>query len=229
MDLYQVDHYMACATSALREAQNQVEVVARIRQAVGIQVHVIDGEQEAVLIHKAIRPLLEDRYYLHLDVGGGSTEVSFYRGLTKIDSRSFRLGAIKLLVQGKTPLAWEEMKTWTLAQSQQLQGTPIGVATGGNIRKVAQLIRKNVKKPISIKELRHVCDYLNASTVQDRISSLELNPDRAEVIAPAVQIYYAAMRWGGVKKILIPDVSLRDGIIQALYEQYGMGQQEEIS
>ncbi|XWN34846.1 MAG: phosphatase [Roseivirga sp.] len=219
INLYDVDDYMICATSALREAQNQLVITKRIKEAIGLSVNIISGEQEAALIHKAIRYLLDDHYYLHVDVGGGSTEVSFYKGSRKIATRSFNLGAIKLLIQRDTPLTWEEMKVWIHAQRQHLGNTPIGIATGGNIRKLAQLARRGTKKPLALKQLKATKSYLASYTLKERINKLELNPDRAELIVPAAQIYDTALGWGGVKKIIVPDVSLRDGIIRALYER----------
>ena len=219
IELYGVDDYMICATSALREAHNQLEIVQRIQEVLGLSVDIVDGEQEAALINRAIQPLLDGHNYLHVDVGGGSTEVSFYIGQEKASSRSFKIGTIKLLENYDAEPAWEEMKAWINAQKQRLTSTPIGIATGGNIRKIAQLARRGVRKPLALKKLKAMQDYLATYSLTERINKLELNPDRADVIVPAAQIYAAAMKWGGVKKILVPDVSLRDGIIQVLHER----------
>ena len=219
IELYGVDDYMICATSALREAHNQLKIVQRIKEVLGLSVDIVDGEQEAALINRAIQPLLDDHNYLHVDVGGGSTEVSFYIGQEKASSRSFKIGTIKLLENYDAEPAWEEMKAWINAQKQRLTSTPIGIATGGNIRKIAQLARRGVRKPLALKKLKAMQDYLATYSLTERINKLELNPDRADVIVPAAQIYAAAMKWGEVKKILVPEVSLRDGIIQVLYER----------
>ena len=219
IELYGVADYMICATSALREAHNKLEIVQRIQEVLGLSVDIVDGEQEAALINRAIQPLLDGHNYLHVDVGGGSTEVSFYIGQEKASSRSFKIGTIKLLEHYDAEPAWEEMKAWINAQKQCLTSTPIGIATGGNIRKIAQLARRGVRKPLALKKLKAMQDYLATYSLTERINKLELNPDRADVIVPAAQIYAAAMKWGGGKKILVPDVSLRDGIIQVLYER----------
>jgi exopolyphosphatase / guanosine-5'-triphosphate,3'-diphosphate pyrophosphatase len=114
---------------------------------------------------------------------------------------------------------WEAMQAWITTQKQYFTNIPIGIATGGNIRKLAQLAKRGVKKPLSLKRLGATRDYIASHSLAERINSLELNPDRADVILPAIEIYDTAMRCGGVEKILVPDVSLRDGIIQVLYEK----------
>ena len=219
IELYGVDAYMICATSALREAQNKLEIAQRIKEVLGLSVDIVDGKQEAALIARAIQPLLGDHNYLHLDVGGGSTEVSFYIGPEQVASRSFKIGTVKLLENYDVETAWEEMQTWIHIQKQRYTRTPIGIATGGNIRKLAQLARRGVSKPLSLKRLKAIQDYLATYSLKERINKLELNPDRADVILPAAQIYTTAMHWGGVKKMLVPDISLKDGVIQVLYER----------
>ena len=219
IELYGVDAYMICATSALREANNKLEIVQRIKEVLGLSVDIVDGDQEAALIARAIQPLLGDHNYLHVDAGGGSTEVSFYIGSKQVASRSFKIGTVKLLENHDVETVWEEMQTWIHTQRQRYTRTPIGIATGGNIRKLAQLAGGGVRKPFSLKRLKAMQDYLSTYSLKERINKLELNPDRADVILPAAQIYATAMKWGGVKKILVPDISLRDGIIQVLYER----------
>ena len=220
IDLYGVDSYMLCATSAFRDADNKHEIVCRVQAALKMSIHIVEGEEEALLIHKAIRHLLAaNNNYLHVDVGGGSTEVSVYKGPDKIASRSFDLGAIRMLERYDAISTWEAMHAWITTQKQCLTDIPIGIATGGNIRKLAQLAKRGIKKPLSLKKLEATKAHIASHSLAARISTLDLNPDRAEVILPAIEIYGAAMRCGGVEKILVPDVSLRDGIIQTLYER----------
>jgi exopolyphosphatase/guanosine-5'-triphosphate,3'-diphosphate pyrophosphatase len=220
IELHGVDSYRVCATSALRDANNKHEIACRVQEALGISIHIVGGEEEALLIHAAIRHLLDEHNnYLHVDVGGGSTEVSLYTGSQKIASRSFDLGSMRVLEHHDTTLVWGAMQTWIATQKQYFTKVPIGIATGGNIRKLAQLAKRGMKKPLSLKRLRATRNYIAAHSLAERINSLALNPDRADVILPAIEIYDIAMRCGGVEKILVPDVSLRDGIIQVLYER----------
>ena len=128
INLYEVDDYMICATSALREAHNRLVVTKRIRAETGLSVNIISGEEEAALIHKAVRYLLNDDNYLHVDVGGGSTEISFYEGTKKLSTRSFNLGAIKILTRVDSPLSWEEMRVWIYAQRRQFFYIDLGIS-----------------------------------------------------------------------------------------------------
>jgi exopolyphosphatase / guanosine-5'-triphosphate,3'-diphosphate pyrophosphatase len=220
IDLYGVDDYMVCATSAFRDANNKREVVRCVQDTLNISIHIVEGEEEALLIHEAIRHLLDEHNnYLHVDVGGGSTEVSLYTGSKKIASRSFDLGSIRILGHYDAASIWETMQTWITTQKQYFTDKPIGIATGGNIRKLAQLAKRGAKKPLSLKRLEATKAYIASHSLADRINSLELNPDRADVMLPAIEIYDTAMRYGGVEKILVPDVSLRDGIIHTLYKR----------
>lgn len=220
IDLYCVDHYMVCATSAFRDANNKHEIVRRVQETLNMAIHIVEGEEEALLIHEAIRHLLDEHHnYLHVDVGGGSTEVSLYTGSRKIASRSFDLGSIRILERYDAASIWETMQTWITTQKQYFTDGPIGIATGGNIRKLAELAKRGTKKLLSLKRLEATKDYIASYSLAERINSLALNPDRADVILPAIEIYDTAMRCGGVEKMLVPDVSLRDGIIHTLYEK----------
>lgn len=220
IELYDVDAYMVCATSAFRDANNKYEIVHRVQEALSVSIHIVEGEEEASLIHVAIRHLLDERNdYLHVDVGGGSTEVSLYTGFQKIASRSFNVGSMRVLAHYDAAPAWEAMRAWIVTQKKCFTKVPIGIATGGNIRKLAQLAKRGIKRPLSLKRLEATKDYIAAHSLAERINSLAMNPDRADVILPAIEIYDTAMRYGGVERIFVPDVSLRDGIIQVLYER----------
>jgi exopolyphosphatase/guanosine-5'-triphosphate,3'-diphosphate pyrophosphatase len=220
IELYDVDAYMVCATSAFRDANNKHEIVRRVQDALSVSIHIVEGEEEASLIHVAIRHLLDERNdYLHVDVGGGSTEVSLYTGFQKIASRSFNVGSMRVLAQYDAAPDLEAMCAWIVTQKKCFTKVPIGIATGGNIRKLAQLAKRGIKRPLSLKRLEATKDYIAAHSLAERINSLAMNPDRADVILPAIEIYDTAMRYGGVERIFVPDVSLRDGIIQVLYER----------
>lgn len=220
IELYDVDAYKVCATAAFREASNQQEIVHYIQQTIDVVIHIVGGEEEALLIHSAIRHLLEEpTNYLHVDVGGGSTEINLYQGGQKVASRSFDVGTLRTIEHDHIASVREAMRTWIVTKTQHFNTLPIGIATGGNIRKLAQLAKKGMRKPLSLKKLESTKDQIAGYSLEERINYLALNPDRADVILPALEIYNAAMRFGGVEKILVPDVSLRDGIIRVLYEQ----------
>ena len=220
LTLYELDDYMICATASWREAKNGLFVKANIEKALQLSIHIIDGNEEANLINKAIQPLIKEGSYLHVDVGGGSTELSFYKERAKIATRSFKLGSIRNNTSPAANSVWTAMEAWIHAQKRHYSDRIIGIATGGNIRKLAQLAGGNGGKIFSLKQLVAARKHLASYSLEERIHVLQLNPDRAELILPAVQIYLAIMQWSEIKYTLVPDIGLKDGIIRTLYEKH---------
>jgi len=218
MELHEVDHYMACATSAMRESSNGPEVVERIQQETGILIHIIDGQKEAQLINNVVVLALDNRQTIHIDVGGGSTELNLYVNRQKVNSRSFKIGSVRLLEGKETKGAWGKMEEWINQNVDRSQ--PIGaVGTGGNISKIFNLVSKTSDTITTLSEIRRMKDYIAGFSFEDRQNKLRLNADRADVIVPAAEIYISAMTWAGANEIVVPDLGLKDGILQLVYEQ----------
>lgn len=219
IDLYQVDAYMICATSALREAKNKLAVKAHVKEKLGLEIKIIDSAEETELIGKAICHLLDEKGYLHIDVGGGSTELNFYVNQKKIAFRSFKIGSVRMLTHYDLQLTWKEMKAWIKEQKKRINENIVGIGTGGNIHKLFELAKRKMGKPFSLKKLKAIRAYLASYTYEERINILQLNVDRADVILPASQIYISAMEWGGIEQILVPNMGIKDGMLQVLYER----------
>ncbi|MEH6306358.1 exopolyphosphatase [Olivibacter sp. CPCC 100613] len=220
MDVYKVSEYMACATSAMREAVNGVELVSEIKK-VGIKLEIIDGVKEANIIYNShIEQQLErKKSYLYIDVGGGSTELSVFSNGFLVASRSFNIGTIRILDNQDSEETWAEMKEWIKEHTKNNKGI-IGIGTGGNINKLYRLADEKGTKPLSFNKLKSLYEYLNSFSLKERISVLGLNNDRADVIIPACEIFLNVMKWGSVKNIVVPRVGLVDGIIQTLIDDY---------
>jgi exopolyphosphatase/guanosine-5'-triphosphate,3'-diphosphate pyrophosphatase len=219
IELHQVDKYKICATSSWREAKNKVLVKTRLEEDLGIDIHVIDGEKEADLINQAIQAYVQLDQYVHIDVGGGSTEVSFYRQQKKLATNSFQLGSLKDNSTVAAQAIWSAMKTWIIQYKEAYNDRLLGIATGGNIRKLIELAKPN-QKLVSLKRLMATQQYLASYDLTERMQRFRLNPDRAALILPASEIYLTALNWAGVKHTLVPHLGLRDGIIQSLYEKH---------
>lgn len=219
IDLYEVDDYMACATSAMREAKNGAEIVKEIEEDVKLKIRVIDGKNEALLINNAISSFLDKKKnYLHIDVGGGSTELTLIKGGRKITSRSFKIGSVRRLEHHDSPVIWKNMKKWVTEKVSEHNDKMIAVGTGGNINKIFELAQKAAGDKMPISKVKEVQAFIRSLSMEDRINELQLNPDRADVIIPASEIYIAVMEWAGARNIIVPDVGLKDGIMQYLYE-----------
>ena len=219
LELYEVDDYMFCATSAMREAENGGELAQQVLDELGIVIHIIDGNREAELINRAIHSYLTDKTYLHIDVGGGSTELNLYAAGKKLQTRSFKIGSVRVLEKNDSPQAWEDMEYWIKEHVKKSYGKVTAVGTGGNISKLFDLAQSKPGKTVSLRKIRKTRDMVDAYSIEDRIYTLQMNPDRADVIIPASNIYIQVMEWAHATSILVPEVGLKDGIMLYLYEK----------
>ena len=217
MELHEVQHYMACATSAMRESSNGHDVAHRIEAATGVKIHIIDGQKEAELINNVVVQALDDRQFLHIDVGGGSTELNVYVNRQKMNSKSFKIGSVRLLEGKEIKGGWRKIQDWVQDNVDPSQGI-MAVGTGGNISKLFNLA-KTSEGSTTLAEIERIRAYIAGFSQEDRINKLRLNADRADVIVPAADIYISVMKWAGAEKIIVPDLGLKDGIIQLVYSQ----------
>ena len=220
IDVYKVSDYMACATSAMREARNGASLVAKIKAEAGLDLEIVEGQREANIIYASHieQSLDRKKNYLYIDVGGGSTELSVFSNGELISSRSFNLGGIRILDNQDKDETWAEMKDWVKNVAQSYKNLS-GIGTGGNINKLYKMAEVKDGSPLTFTKLRELYSYLNSFSLKDRINVLGLNQDRADVIIPASEIYLTVMKWGGVKQIFVPRVGLVDGIIQLLIDK----------
>ena len=219
IELYEVDDYMFCATSAMRESENGEQLAKEVHDELGITINIIDGKQEADLINKAIHSYLTDKTYLHIDVGGGSTELNLYTHGKKIKTRSFKIGSVRVLEHHDSPVMWRDMEKWIKDHVKEAYGKLTSVGTGGNISKLFELSELETGKEMSLKMVKDIKKMVESYSIEDRIYKLQMNPDRADVIVPASDIYIKVMEWAHSKSILVPEVGLKDGIMLHLFEQ----------
>lgn len=219
LELYEVDDYMFCATSAMRESENGQQLADEIKSEYEIEIEIIDGNREAEFINKAIHSYLAQKTYLHIDVGGGSTELNLYFAGKKIKTRSFRIGSVRVLEHNDSPLMWEDMERWVKENIKKQYGKVTAVGTGGNISKIFELAGTKPGKVLSLRKVRQMRDLIQQFPIEERIYKLQMNPDRADVIIPASDIYIKVMEWARASSILVPEVGLKDGMILYLYEK----------
>lgn len=228
IELYQVDDYMICATSAMREASNGQLIADKVMQEFGMNIQIIDGIKEADLISTSIRNIVDEHNFIHIDVGGGSTELNFYVKQHKVDTRSFKVGSVRRLEKLDSPENWKEMENWVEENRRKFKGPILAIGTGGNISKLFELTKTKPGKGLSIKKLLDVQRVLKKFTYEQRLNILKLNPDRADVIIPASDIYISVMNWAKAKKIFVPDAGLKDGMILWLYERMKAGEKSRL-
>ncbi len=218
MKVHKVEKYMACATSALREAYNGKEVVEIIKKKADVKIEIIDGKKEAAIIASTdLHYLLKTEHnYLYVDVGGGSTEFSLFSDGKMIISKSFKVGTVRLLNNMVGEIVWHEIEKWIKQNTEEFDNVTL-IGSGGNINKLFKMSGKQNEKPLSYIYLNAQYTNLNALSYEQRISELGLNPDRADVIIPALRIYLNAMKWSGARNIYVPKIGLADGIVKAMY------------
>lgn len=218
MKVHKVEAYKAFATSAMREAYNGKEVVALIKKKADIKIEIIDGKKEAAIIASTdLHHLLKtDKTYLFVDVGGGSTEFTLFSDGKIVTSRSFKVGTVRLLNEMVCDVVWEEIEKWIKTNTADFDEVSL-IGSGGNINKLFKMSGKMQDKPMSYLYINSQYAFLNSLTYNQRISELGLNPDRADVIIPAVRIYLNAMKWSGARNIYVPKIGLSDGIVKAMY------------
>jgi exopolyphosphatase/guanosine-5'-triphosphate,3'-diphosphate pyrophosphatase len=219
MDVYHVSAYLACATSAMREAENGAEIIKKVKELTNVDLQIIEGQREANIIYaNHIEANLDIRKsYLYIDVGGGSTELSVFVNRIPIASKSFDIGTIRILDNQDKEETWEEMREWVKENTKSLKNLA-GIGTGGNINKLFRMSDEKDGMPLTFLKLKALYNQLNSHSLKERINIFGLNPDRADVIIPACEIYITLLKWTGIKQVYVPKVGLVDGIISLLME-----------
>ena len=220
IDVFGAVDFRACATAAMREADNGPEVIRYIKQQSGIEIEIIDGKTEAQIIYSnhIEEHLDHDQSYLYIDVGGGSTELTLFARNKVVASQSFNIGTIRLLHDQVSKESWSYFKDWV--KEKTIPYYPLtAIGSGGNINKLFKMADKKENKPLTLAKIQEVYSFLKEFSVEDRITRLGLNPDRADVIVPATKIFLTVMKTAVIDKILVPQIGLSDGIIHLLYEK----------
>ena len=220
MEVHEVDHWIACATSAMRDASNATDIIKNIKGETGIEIEVITGSAEASFIYEnhIAENLDKDHSYLYIDVGGGSTELTFFSNSKLVFKDSFNIGTIRLLKEQVEEKTWDLMKD-AIKEFTKDHKEVIAIGSGGNINKVFSLSKRKDGRPLELELLKDYHKELNNVSLSDRINIYKLREDRADVIVPALQIYINVMRWAGATEIYVPKIGLADGLIQHLWTE----------
>lgn len=220
MKVHGVEKYKGCATSAMREASNGKDVIAAISKKTDIDIEIINGKKEAAIIFSTdLNSFVNsNETYLYVDVGGGSTEFTLFSEGEIVNSKSFKIGTVRLINNTKETnnKIFKKVEEWIKSNTKDHKRISL-IGSGGNINKIFKMSGREVGKPISYIYMTAQYQFLKKMSYKQRISELSLNPDRADVIVPATKIYLSAMKWSGARKIYVPKIGLSDGIIKSLY------------
>ena len=218
MDIYGVERFRACATSAMRDAQNGAELVKTIFQETGLQIDIITGKEEAAIIYDThmMESEPEGETRLYVDVGGGSTELTMYSEGKRILQDSFNVGTLRLL-NGQVPdRVWNDMKSAVKSSVKGVKNLSI-IGSGGNINKLFSISKTKDGKSLSLTQMDTYYKSMSNLSVLERMHEYNLRQERAEVIVPALQIYTSILKWSDVNEIGVPRIGLADGLIRELY------------
>ncbi|TNF24834.1 MAG: exopolyphosphatase [Bacteroidetes bacterium] len=221
LGVHEVVSFRACATSAMRNSTNGEELVERVSEHAGIDIEIIQGKKEADIIfsNHFEEKLLPDRSYLYIDVGGGSTELTVFSENKPVASRSFRIGTLRLLSNKVEPQYWEKLLSWVEEKTAGLENLD-AIGSGGNINKLYKMAEIPGRLPMDRAKLKELHVMLRTMTYEERIAKLGLNPDRADVIVPACEIFRAILKRAKIKNVIVPEFGLSDGITRLLYEDH---------
>ena len=219
-DVYDIVDYRVCATSAMREAENSIAVVERIKKETAVKIEVVKGEEEAQLIFDTnlTEKLDKNKTYMYIDVGGGSTEITIFLNQKKLASKSFKIGTIRLKNKLVSNTLWDDMTAW-MKDSKEKFNPEIAIGTGGNINTLYKLCRLDNNAILKYKQLKKISQTLKKYSIEERMERFELRPDRADVITHASNIYIEAMKTFEIKRMIVPKIGVADGIIYQLWKK----------
>ena len=217
---HKVVAFRACATSAMREAKNGLEIVSKLKAATGIDIQIIDGNDEAAIIASTdLKQLISDnKVFLYVDVGGGSTEFTVFANGKNIASHSFKLGTVRIINGMVEEAMWEQAQQWVTQHTKAYSKINV-IGSGGNINSIYRFSEKKVGQPLSYLFMSNFYEKVKQYDYNQRVFELKMNPDRADVIIPATRIYLSAMKWAKAKNMYVPKIGLADGIVKQLYNE----------
>ncbi len=220
MDVYEIEEHKIYATSALREAKNQVSIITNVWEDTGLQIELITGQTEAKLILSSNDfPYLDKRFsYLYVDVGGGSTELSLFNHKKVAESESFKVGTVRIFLGKDKVTEWKRMEKWL--RKNILQENPLAIlGSGGNINRIFKRARKIPGQPLFYRELKKEYDTFAPLSIHERVLQQDVTRDRAEVIVPAMDIFLKIMDVTGIQQVIVPKVGLADGMIRLMISE----------
>ena len=218
----EVKSSLAFATSALREANNSKEIIKEVKKKTKLKIEIIDGSKEAKIIslNNIFEYLNKNRIFIYVDVGGGSTEFSIIENGKRKNSKSFKIGTIRMINKITSEDVWNQIRIWIKSNIRQQSKIAL-IGSGGNINKIFKIAGVLDSRPLTLIKLNSIYKSLIKMSYEERIINFDLNPDRSDVIIPAAEIFLKALEWSESSEIYVPKVGLADGMVRLLYRKYG--------
>jgi exopolyphosphatase / guanosine-5'-triphosphate,3'-diphosphate pyrophosphatase len=223
------------ATSAVRDAVNQSDVLHRIAKETGLQFRVVSGEEEAYYGYLGVLNSLPLRDGCIVDIGGGSAQVTLVRGRGFVRAVSLPIGAVRMterFFRSDPPAKseWRALEEHLDKRLRQLDWFRLApsmelVGIGGTIRNLANVDQKLQRYPLDLlhayeltrERLESLCDELRRRTIKERADLPGLNDERADVILAGALALRQMMRHSGAESLHVSGQGLREGVF---YEQF---------
>ncbi len=220
MKIYKVEHYRACATSAMRDAKNGQSIIQQVKKSSGIGIEIISGDEEATLVFEnhVAESLDKNNAYLYIDVGGGSTELTFFENNKMKYKNSFNIGTIRILNNLVKQENWDEMKE-VITTKIKSKKPIVAIGSGGNINKLFSMSKTRDGKPISTNYIKKFLKEASKLNVDERMVTYKIREDRADVLVPALTIFSNVLTWSDINQIYVPKISVADGLIHNIYDE----------
>ena len=218
LDVYNPVDYTACATAAMREANNGPDIIKQIQEEAGLKIRTVDGLEEAEIIRSTNGFTLPEgrTKTMYIDLGGGSTEISVISNKNVIDARSFKIGTLRILSKKVPDKEWDNLADWLSGFSDDFGKFNV-IGSGGNINKINKIYGNPIDGLLSFVQLEYALNHLKSFTLRQRIREMGLRPDRADVIVPAAEVFTFIMKAITAENILVPKIGLADGLIHQMY------------
>lgn len=220
MKIYKVEHYRACATSAMRDAKNGQSIIQQVKKSSGIDIEIISGDEEATLVFEnhVAESLDKNNAYLYIDVGGGSTELTFFENNKMKYKNSFNIGTIRILNNLVKQENWDEIKEVITTEIKSKKPI-VAIGSGGNINKLFSMSKTRDGKPISTNYIKKFLKEASKLNVDERMVTYKIREDRADVLVPALTIFSNVLTWSDINHIYVPKISVADGLIHNIYDE----------
>ncbi|MFD2630089.1 Ppx/GppA phosphatase family protein [Oceanobacillus kapialis] len=232
VDTYTIHHLSCIATATIRQATNQHELVELVKQEIGWDMRILSEEEEAFYGYLSVVNSTSIEEGITIDIGGGSTEITYFEGRILKYSHSFPFGALTLKSltsdYSSKEASLEGIRVFVQSHLQTLpwlnnRRVPV-IGIGGSARNMAQIDQNKKAYPLaglhqyemSSEDVTGIITEL-ASLDHERLEKVEgLSKDRADTIVPAMCVFEQLMKEVDTKCFILSRKGLRDGVFYEL-------------
>ena len=234
--IYQADKTIAVATAAIRNASNGADLVAKVAEQTGIQLHIISGNTEAYVSYLGVINTLDVKNGIIFDLGGGSTELILFKNRKILESVSLPLGAVNTTgmfnIRNEMPAnVYNDLTAFIMSRLSQYpwlkqNNLPL-IGVGGTARTIAKIIQRGKKYPATkihnyaypVQTFRSFFNKLRLTNLEQRKKISGLSSERSDIILAGSSIISCLLEVTGAKKLITSGCGLREGLFYDYYSK----------